>query len=71
MRAQVMRGSRSGAEPGGDIMIHGLPNRIELRRGAAIRLQNDWTNGCIALTDEEIEEIWSVVPIGTPIEIKP
>jgi lipoprotein-anchoring transpeptidase ErfK/SrfK len=30
----------------------------------------DWTNGCIALTDEEMDEIWSVVPIGTPVLIK-
>ena len=58
-----------GAEPGGDIMIHGLPNGMGAA-GALHRL-HDWTNGCVALTDEEIEEIWSVVPIGTPVEIKP
>jgi murein L,D-transpeptidase YafK len=63
-RAQAL-----GTEPGGDIMIHGLPNGMG-SAGARHRM-NDWTNGCIALTDEEIEEIWSVVPIGTPIEIKP
>ena len=34
-------------------------------------VQNGKTNGCVALTDEEIEQIWSVVPIGTPVEIKP
>ncbi|MDB4916501.1 MAG: ErfK/YbiS/YcfS/YnhG family protein [Gemmatimonadetes bacterium] len=58
-----------GAEPGGDIMIHGLPNGFGAA-GASHRL-NDWTNGCVALTDQEIEQIWSVVPIGTPVEIKP
>jgi murein L,D-transpeptidase YafK len=58
-----------GTEPGGDIMIHGLPNGMG--SAGALHRQNDWTNGCIALTDQEIEEIWSVVPIGTPIEIKP
>jgi murein L,D-transpeptidase YafK len=58
-----------GAEPGGDIMIHGLPNGLGAA-GASHPL-HDWTNGCVALTDEEIEQIWSVVPIGTPVEIKP
>lgn len=63
------RAQAIGADPGGDIMLHGLPNG----RGAAgaSHRRNDWTNGCVALTDQEIEEIWSVVPIGTPIEIKP
>jgi murein L,D-transpeptidase YafK len=63
------RSQAVGAEPGGDIMIHGLPNGLGAA-GASHRL-NDWTNGCVALTDEEIEQIWSVVPIGTPVEIKP
>lgn len=63
------RSMAAGAEPGGDIMIHGLPNGLG-EAGSSHRL-NDWTNGCVALTDEEIEQIWSVVPIGTPVEIKP
>lgn len=67
--AHRARSESLGAEPGGDIMIHGLPNGLG-SAGAAHRL-NDWTNGCVALTDEEIEQIWSVVPIGTPVEIKP
>lgn len=57
-----------GASPGGDIMIHGLP-RGRHDVGSAHR-QVDWTHGCIALTDEEIEELWNSVPIGTPVEIK-
>jgi murein L,D-transpeptidase YafK len=67
--AHRARSQAAGAEPGGDIMIHGLPNGLG-RAGASHRI-NDWTNGCVALTDEEIEQIWSVVPIGTPVEIKP
>jgi murein L,D-transpeptidase YafK len=63
------RSQALGVEPGGDIMIHGLPNGLGAA-GATHRVA-DWTNGCIALTDEEIEEIWNVVPIGTPVEIKP
>ena len=54
---------------GGDVFVHGLPNGYG-RVGAAHRLK-DWTDGCIAVTDEEIEEIWKVVADGTPIEIRP
>ena len=57
-----------GVSPGGDIMIHGLPNGRHAV--GAFHRTKDWTNGCIALTDEEIEEIWGAVPVGTPVEIK-
>lgn len=67
--AHRARSAKVGAEPGGDIMIHGLPNG--LGAAGATHREHDWTNGCVALTDEEIEQIWSVVPIGTPVEIKP
>jgi murein L,D-transpeptidase YafK len=67
--AHRARAEALGVSPGGDIMIHGLPNG-QGKIGSAHRAY-DWTNGCVALTDEEIEEIWSTVPIGTPVEIKP
>jgi murein L,D-transpeptidase YafK len=63
------RAARLGVSPGGDIMIHGLPNG-QGYIGAAHRLR-DWTLGCIAVTDPEIEEIWTMVPVGTPVEIRP
>ncbi|MFB3826152.1 MAG: murein L,D-transpeptidase family protein [Bryobacteraceae bacterium] len=63
------RARRQGVNPGGDIMIHGLPNGQGFI-GAAHRL-TDWTNGCIAVTNAEIEEIWNLVPNGTPVEINP
>jgi murein L,D-transpeptidase YafK len=63
------RARKLGVPPGGDISIHGLPNG-EGYIGAAHR-QHDWTFGCIAVTDEEIEEIWKLVDNGTPIEIRP
>lgn len=63
------RAAALGVSPGGDIMIHGLRNGTGLI-GAAHRLR-DWTAGCIAVTDSEIEEIWRAVPDGTPIEIRP
>lgn len=58
-----------GISPGGDVYVHGLPNGYG-SIGAAHRLR-DWTDGCIAVTDEEIDEIWAAVPNGTPIEIRP
>ena len=61
--------ARRGVAPGGAIMIHGLPNGLGWV-GEAHRLR-DWTDGCIAVTDSEIEEIARVVPDGTPIVIHP
>ena len=60
---------QKGVSPGGDVFVHGLPNGYRAI-GAAHRLK-DWTDGCIAVTDEEIDEIWKAVPDGTQIEIKP
>ena len=60
---------RAGVSAGGDIVIHGLPNGMG-EVGAAHR-ESDWTEGCIAVTNEEIEEIWRLVPDGTPIRIEP
>lgn len=51
-----------GVDPGGDIMIHG---------GTPPGYDRDWTDGCIALTNAQIEEVWRLVPIGTPILIEP
>ncbi|ALN65543.1 hypothetical protein GLA29479_4713 [Lysobacter antibioticus] len=51
-----------GVDPGGDIMIHG---------GTPPGYRRDWTDGCIALSNEQIEEVWSLVPNGTPIRIDP
>ena len=55
-----------GRSPGGEIYIHGQPN--ELPGG---RLPGDWTDGCIAVSDEEIEALWQVVAVETPVEIHP
>jgi len=63
------RAAKLGVSPGGAIMIHGLPNGMRWI-GAAHRLY-DWTLGCIAVTNDEIDEIWNLVPVGTPVEIRP
>ncbi|HXT14075.1 MAG TPA: L,D-transpeptidase family protein [Gemmatimonadaceae bacterium] len=67
--AHVQRANALGVAPGGDIMIHGLPPKYA-SIGAA-HVQYNWTEGCIAVTDQEIEEIWRAVPPGAPIQIKP
>ena len=66
---EAERARKRGVSPGGDIMIHGLP-RAYARIGSLHRVM-DWTAGCIAVTNPEIEEIWRAVPDGTTIEIKP
>lgn len=60
--------ARLGVSPGGAVMIHGPPNGIAFigRR----RNPGDWTEGCIAVNEREIEEIFRAVPVGTPIEIR-
>ncbi|MCU0947214.1 MAG: L,D-transpeptidase family protein [Porphyrobacter sp.] len=57
--------ARYGRSPGGDIFLHGQPNGYP-----AGRVPGDWTDGCIALTNEEIAELWAIVPDGTPIQIR-
>ena len=61
------RAKSRGVSPGGDIMIHGQKNGFG--HLAAINQQRDWTDGCIAVTDNEMDEIMAAVEIGTPIEI--
>ena len=56
-----------GYDPGGDIFRHGQPNALP--NGAT--LHRDWTAGCIALSDAEIEELWRAAALGTPVEIRP
>lgn len=62
------RAREFGVSPGGAIMIHGLPNGLGWI-GSFHRFY-DWTEGCIAVTDEEIDELWRAVPYGTPVEIR-
>jgi murein L,D-transpeptidase YafK len=58
-----------GLSPGGEIYIHGQPNNgIHPARLAA---GPDWTDGCIAVTNGQMSEIWAMVQLGTPIEIRP
>jgi len=65
----IDRAGVSDLSAGSDIMIHGLPNG----RGWIGRFhrRNDWTAGCVAVADFEIEEIYRAVPDGTPVELRP
>jgi murein L,D-transpeptidase YafK len=67
--ADKARAEAAGVPPGGDIFIHGLPNGP--RKLFVRHPRRDWTVGCVAVTDAEIREIWSLVPTGAPIVIHP
>jgi murein L,D-transpeptidase YafK len=64
---QVAAARKRGVQPGGDIMIHGLPkNAAWLQNG---QRKVDWTRGCIAVTNTDMDWLWQAVPDGTAIEI--
>jgi len=60
---------RRGVSRGRDIMIHGLPNGLGWVE--RLHLKRDWTDGCVAVTNREMDEIWSHVATGTAVEILP
>ncbi len=67
-----LKAERLGVDPGGDIMLHGEHYNAALKRTLRrARSRKDWTEGCIALNNEHIDEIWREVSDGTPIEIRP
>lgn len=63
------RAKRLGCRAGGDIEIHGVESGYAWLVG--LQRLADWTDGCVAVTDSEIEEIYRMVPVGTPVEIRP
>jgi murein L,D-transpeptidase YafK len=67
--ADRARAHNLGVSPGGDVEIHGLGKKYGWI-GARHRLL-DWTDGCVAVTNEEIQEIFGMVPLGTRVEIRP
>jgi len=60
---------KKGCDPGGDIVIHGLENGYDWvgRTHCSV----DWTSGCVAVTNQEMDYLWKILPIGTPVEIRP
>ncbi len=67
--ADVRAARGKGYDPGGLIMIHGLPDAA--RGDEDDYIQRDWTDGCIAVTNDAIDQIWKLVKNGTPVEILP
>jgi murein L,D-transpeptidase YafK len=67
--ADIVLARRSGWAPGGSIMVHGLPNFLKYPRDRY--LKTDWTDGCIALSNEDMLDFWLLTGQGTPIEIRP
>ncbi len=64
----LARARKQGYRPGGDIMLHGTPPEF----AAPVHSKPaDWTEGCIAVTNEEMDELWKLVAVGTPIDIRP
>jgi murein L,D-transpeptidase YafK len=64
----IAKAKRKKVNPGGQIMIHGQKNG---RNWLSFIVQKfNWTNGCIAVTNEEMDEIWNLVGINTPILIE-
>ncbi|MBC7983882.1 MAG: L,D-transpeptidase family protein [Candidatus Obscuribacterales bacterium] len=63
------RAQRRGKKPGGAIMLHGWPNIP--RKNSQYYASADWTDGCIAVSNSDMVEIWLMTPLDTPIEITP
>lgn len=63
----IARAKAAGLSPGGDIFIHGQPNSL----GDLLTLPGDWTEGCIAVTNEEMRRLWQLADAGTVVEILP
>jgi murein L,D-transpeptidase YafK len=66
--ADLRRAQAAGRAPGGDIFIHGMPE--DDTDGDPAVFYADWTDGCIAVGNRAIEEIWDLVPDGTPVDIR-
>ena len=67
--ADLSEASQTGNDPGGAIMIHGQPN--EPTRSETYYRTQDWTNGCIAVSNSDMIDIWLMTGENTPIEIRP
>ena len=69
-RNQMLAATEAGIDPGGEIMIHGQPSDWSERIKLTFK-ESDWTEGCIALENQDMIEVWNLVNDGTPIKIEP
>lgn len=67
----IAEATARGVDPGDDIVIHGLPNGVRDRDIKGELYPLNWTEGCIAVRNHEMDEIWQLVELNTPIEIRP
>lgn len=67
--ADAARAAAAGYPPGGEVMIHGTRNGLGWI--GRLHLAADWTDGCIAVSNPEMDELYRLVPDGTPIDIRP
>jgi murein L,D-transpeptidase YafK len=67
--ADIAESRELGVDPGGQIMIHGLPNAP--KQAEAMYEGNDWTDGCIAVSNSDMIDLWRLISVATPIEIRP
>lgn len=65
----IAQAKARGVSPGGQIMIHGQPNGLGWNHLVTQRF--NWTNGCVALSNADMDVVWSLVKVGTPIQIQP
>ncbi|MCC7517137.1 MAG: L,D-transpeptidase family protein [Pseudomonadales bacterium] len=65
----VAHAQKLGCDPGSNIVIHGLENGYDWvgRTHRSV----DWTSGCVAVTNQEMDRLWQITPVGTPVEIRP
>lgn len=68
-KSDLAAAKKNGKYPGSNIMIHGLPKGFEDL--GDVHFKRNWTKGCVAVNNQEMDEIWKLVPDGTPIFIKP
>lgn len=68
-KKDIQRAKEKGVDPGGDIMIHGQKNQMS--KVSFTKQSKNWTDGCIAVTNSAMDEIWDSIDPGTPIIIKP
>ena len=66
-----LRAVEAGGQPGSAIVIHGLPNGKGRVGNSHVERWGDWTEGCVAVTNREMDELWTLVEEGTPIQILP
>ncbi len=68
-KKDIERARKMGVSPGGQIMIHGQRNGLGWL--ASVSQRFDWTNGCVALSNGDMDVVWNAVKVGTPIELLP